>query len=132
MYGLISNCLDDFLFSNPADSQILELILCRQMPFPFGGKTGILLYGTWGTGKTNLAELLPELLETAYDETWDKTLGVGQMPAPEPSHTQTEVFRWAEVLAPQRSFKQSTTLIIVCQCDTFRSMIISCWMKLNV
>ena len=93
MNGLIPNCLDDFLFSNPADRQILELILCRKMPFPFGGKTGILLHGTWGTGKTTLAELLPELLETAYDETWDKTLGVGQMPAPEPSHTQTEVFR---------------------------------------
>lgn len=93
MNGLTPNCLDDFLFSNPADRQILELILCRKMPFPFGGKTGILLHGTWGTGKTTLAELLPELLETAYGETWDKTLGVGQMPAPEPSHTQTEVFR---------------------------------------
>ena len=93
MNGLTPNCLDDFLFSNPADRQILELILCRKMPFPFGGKTGILLHGTWGTGKTTLAELLPELLETAYSETWDKTLGVGQMPAPEPSHTQTEVFR---------------------------------------
>ena len=93
MNGLTPNCLDDFLFSNPADRQILELILCRKMPFPFGGKTGILLHGTWGTGKTTLAELLPELLETAYSETWDETLGVGQMPAPEPSHTQTEVFR---------------------------------------
>ena len=93
MNGLTPNCLDDFLFSNPADRRTLELILSRKMPFPFGGKTGILLHGTWGTGKTTLAELLPELLETAYSGTWNMTLGVGQMPVPVPSHTQTEVFR---------------------------------------
>ena len=93
MNGLTPNCLDDFLFSNPADRRTLELILSRKMPFPFGGKTGILLHGTWGTGKTTLAELLPELLETAHSGTWDMALGVGQMPGPVPSHTQTEVFR---------------------------------------
>ena len=93
MNGLTPNCLDDFLFSNPADRRTLELILSRKMPFPFGGKTGILLHGTWGTGKTTLAELLPELLETAYSGTWNMALGVGQMPGPVPSHTQTEVFR---------------------------------------
>ena len=66
MNGFTPNCLDDFLFSNPADKRTLELILSRKLPFPFGGKTGILLHGTWGSGKTTLAELLPELLETAY------------------------------------------------------------------
>jgi DNA polymerase III delta prime subunit len=91
MNGLTPNCLDDFLFSNPADRTTLELILSRKLPFPFGGKTGILLHGTWGTGKTTLAELLPELLETAYSGTWNT--GVGKMPAPIPSHTHTEIFR---------------------------------------
>lgn len=81
MNGLTPNCLDDFLFSNPADRQMLELILSRKLPFPFSGKTGILLHGTWGTGKTTLAELLPELLETAYSNTWNMALGIGQMPA---------------------------------------------------
>jgi len=93
MNGMAPNCLDDFLFSNHTDKHTLELILSRKLPFPFGGKTGILLHGTWGTGKTTLAELLPELLETAYSGTWDISVGVGQMPAPEPSHTQTEIFR---------------------------------------
>ena len=93
MNGMTPNCLDDFLFSNHTDKHTLELILSRKLPFPFGGKTGILLHGTWGTGKTTLAELLPELLETAYSGTWDISVGVGQMPAPEPSHTQTEIFR---------------------------------------
>jgi DNA polymerase III delta prime subunit len=93
MNGMTPNCLDDFLFSNATDKRMLELILSRKLPFPFGGKTGILLHGTWGTGKTTLAQLLPELLETAYSGTWDISFGVGQMPAPVPNHTQTEMFR---------------------------------------
>ena len=93
MNGMTPNCLDDFLFSNHTDKHTLELILSRKLPFPFGGKTGILLHGTWGTGKTTLAELLPELLETAYSGTWNMSQDVGQMPAPEPRHTQTQMFR---------------------------------------
>lgn len=93
MNGLIPNCLDDFLFSNPADRKKLELILLRKLPFPFGGKSGILLHGTWGTGKSTLAKLLPGLLETAYSATWNMMQGVGQMPAPVPDHCQTAVFR---------------------------------------
>lgn len=93
MNGLTPNCIDDFLFSNPADRQMLELILSRKLPFPFSGKTGILLHGTWGTGKSTFAQLLPELIETAYSNTWNMAFGVGQMPAPVPSHTQTALFR---------------------------------------
>ena len=93
MNVMTPNCLDDFLFSNDTDKHTLELILSRKLPFPFGGKTGILFHGTWGTGKTTLAQLLPELLETAYSGTWDMSLGVEKMPAPVPSHTQTEMFR---------------------------------------
>ncbi len=93
MNGLTPNCLDDFLFSNPADRKKLALILQRKLPFPFGGKSGILLHGTWGTGKSTLAKLLPSLLETAFSGTWDMAQGVGQMPAPVPDHSQTALFR---------------------------------------
>jgi DNA polymerase III delta prime subunit len=93
MNGLKPNCLDDFLFSNIRDRQTLELILQRRLPFPFGGKSGILLHGTWGTGKSTLAQLLPGLLETAYSGTWNLAQGVGQMPAPMPDHCQTVIFR---------------------------------------
>ena len=93
MNGLTPNCLDDFLFSNAADQDLLKLVLERKLPFPFNGKSGILLHGTWGTGKSTLAKLLPELLETAYSGTWDNTQQVGQMAAPEASCTQTELFR---------------------------------------
>ncbi len=93
MNGLKPNCLDDFLFSNARDRETLELILQRQLPFPFEGKSGILLHGTWGTGKSTLAQLLPGLLETAYSGTWGTSQGVGQMPPPVPDHCQTKLFR---------------------------------------
>ena len=32
------------------------------MPFPLEGKTGFLLYGTFGIGKTTLARILPEAI----------------------------------------------------------------------
>lgn len=93
MNGFTPNCIDDFLFSNPTDRKTLELILQRKLPFPFGGKSGILLHGTWGTGKSTLAQLLPGLLETAYSGTWNMAQGVGQMPPPSPDHCQTKLFR---------------------------------------
>lgn len=93
MNGLAPNCLDDFFLSNPSERTKLELILSRKMPFPFGGKTGILIHGTWGAGKTALAETLPDLLETAYSGAWNMGLGVGQMPAFLPSHAQTTIIR---------------------------------------
>ena len=99
MNELTPNCLDDFLFSNAADQDLLKLVLERKLPFPFNGKSGILLHGTWGTGKSTLAKLLPELIETAYSGTWDNTQQVGQMTAPDPSHTQTELFRCGGGLA---------------------------------
>lgn len=93
MNGITPNCLNDFLFSNPTDRDKLELILARKLPFPFGGKSGILLHGTWGTGKSTLAQLLPGLLETAHSGTWNLAQGVGFMPTPEPDHCQTKMFR---------------------------------------
>ena len=93
MNGLTPNCIDDFIFSNPDERDLLEMILARKLPFPLSGKTGILLHGIWGTGKTTLAHLLPDLIEVAYEGTWNMAQGVGQMPAPTTSHTQTKTFR---------------------------------------
>lgn len=93
MNGLNPNCMDDFLFSNSSDQQKLEVILSQKMPFPFSGKNGILLHGTWGTGKSTLAELLPELLETSYSGSWDISKGIGQMPAEDRQNVSTSMFR---------------------------------------
>jgi DNA polymerase III delta prime subunit len=93
MNGLTPNCIDDFLFSNAQDRQKLELILSRKLPFPFGGKSGILLHGTWGTGKSTLATLLPKLIEMSYTGYWNFAQGIGQMPPPNPDYVKEVLFR---------------------------------------
>lgn len=73
------SCLDDFLINNAAEREVLELILARKLPFPFNGKSGILLHGTYGTGKSTLGFLLPRLLETAYAGNYLQSSPIGQM-----------------------------------------------------
>lgn len=53
----------EVVFGNDESRQLIEDIVSGVLPFPFEGKTGILLYGTFGTGKTTLARLLPDAIE---------------------------------------------------------------------
>lgn len=55
--------LDDFVISNSDDEKTLHAIVHSQRPFPSRGVCGILLYGSFGTGKSTLAKLLPNLIE---------------------------------------------------------------------
>jgi replication-associated recombination protein RarA len=61
--------LQDFAFSSPKTENTLKGIVNRTIPFPCDGTSGILLYGVFGTGKTTLARLLPELIEQAHGGT---------------------------------------------------------------
>ena len=53
----------EVVFGNDESRLLIDDIVSGVLPFPFEGKTGILLYGTFGTGKTTLARLLPEAIE---------------------------------------------------------------------
>jgi replication-associated recombination protein RarA len=57
--------LDDVVFGNANDKVKLQDIVSAKLPFPKFGKCGILLYGAWGTGKTTLARMLPDMMEQA-------------------------------------------------------------------
>ena len=57
------NSLSDFVISNAASKEHLEAIINGKLPFPLFGKNCICLWGTYGTGKSTLALLLPQLLE---------------------------------------------------------------------
>lgn len=56
--------LNDIVFSNTQSKKKLESLLNGGIPFPVVGKCGILLYGVWGTGKTTLAKMIPDLMES--------------------------------------------------------------------
>ena len=57
--------LNDMVFGNTTAKSKLEDIVSGDLPFPAFGKCGILLDGAWGTGKTTLAKMLPDLMEQA-------------------------------------------------------------------
>lgn len=57
--------LDDFVFNSEASKMVVEDVVGGLLPFPSMGKNGILLYGSFGTGKSALAKVLPSLINQA-------------------------------------------------------------------
>ena len=88
---LTPTCLDDFLINDADERLTLELILSRRLPFPYNGKSGILLHGTYGTGKSTLGFLLPHLFETADSGKHDLSANIGALQATE--EAMPELFR---------------------------------------
>jgi len=55
--------IDDIIFGNNESKLRIEDIVSGAEPLPHCGKSAILLYGVFGTGKTTLAKMLPNHIE---------------------------------------------------------------------
>jgi len=55
--------IDDIIFGNAESKLRIEDIASGAEPLPSCGKSAILLYGVFGTGKTTLAKMLPNAIE---------------------------------------------------------------------
>jgi replication-associated recombination protein RarA len=58
--------LDECVISDVLSKDKLTKIINKNIPFPAFGKSGIILHGPYGTGKTTLAKLIPDLMEQAH------------------------------------------------------------------
>lgn len=57
MYNTDPKTTTDMVFAEQTSETIIRNILSQKLPFPMAGKTGLLFYGTFGTGKTTYAEI---------------------------------------------------------------------------
>lgn len=57
------NQIDDIIFGNNESKLRIEDIVTGAEALPYSGKSAILLYGVFGTGKTTLAKMLPNHIE---------------------------------------------------------------------
>ena len=55
--------LNDIIFGNPESKLRIYDIVTGAEALPHCGKSGIVLYGAWGTGKTTVAKMLPNAIE---------------------------------------------------------------------
>ena len=53
----------DIVYHSDKSREAIEEIVEGHIPFPSAGKNGILLWGVWGTGKTQTAKILPDAIE---------------------------------------------------------------------
>ena len=57
--------LADIVFQSDEARKTIECLTNGQFGFPMTGVNSIILYGTYGTGKSALAKILPQVIETA-------------------------------------------------------------------
>lgn len=55
--------IEDFFFTHDDERLLVEDIVYGREPLPYAAKNGILLWGSFGTGKTTMAKALPLMIE---------------------------------------------------------------------
>ena len=55
---------EDIVFASDGTRDLVLDLISGKMAFPAYGRNGIILYGTYGTGKSTLAAMLPDAMET--------------------------------------------------------------------
>jgi AAA+ superfamily predicted ATPase len=58
--------IHDIVYPDDATQNLIADLASGRRSFPQSGKNGIILYGTYGTGKTTLAKMLPHAIEVAH------------------------------------------------------------------
>lgn len=70
---MLPNDISEIAFSKPSDAAIVAEIVNGKRYFPSHAKNSFLMHGTYGTGKTTLAHMLPTLLEHKVASDKEKT-----------------------------------------------------------
>ena len=65
--------VNDVVFTNVGEARHLKRIVMGENEFPSHAKSGVLLHGKYGTGKTTLAHMLAVLLEHLHADAEDKS-----------------------------------------------------------
>lgn len=65
-YDFTPTSTREIMFSEPHMQSVLEAITNGKTRFPLNGKSGILLYGSYGTGKTTYAKIFIEEYERRF------------------------------------------------------------------
>jgi DNA polymerase III delta prime subunit len=69
---MLPSSIDGVVFTSAAEERHLRRLVTGELGFPSHAKSGVLLHGKYGTGKTTLAHLLASLLEYLHAYETDK------------------------------------------------------------
>ena len=97
--------IDDIIFGNNESKLRIEDIVSGAEPLPHCGKSAILLYGVFGTGKTTLAKMLPNHIE--YGKTQEELVWPEEFIACQQGFNGPQVMARIDAILTKSSFNVS-------------------------
>ena len=97
--------ISEIVFGNDESRELIDDIVSGNLPFPYEGKSGILLYGTFGSGKTTLARLLASAIE--FGKTQDTLAMEADFFGCQQGHTNTTIMDTVKRQMDVLSFNKS-------------------------